>query len=379
MMSKRRRNTLASLAVAVIATLIARPRILRQLLRLKSGELDTTIGLIPELTIEELSPLVRNKMALIVGGTRGVGFGTALALYRAGADVTLVGRSEESGSSAIDRIQRLSDVSEYPHRGDVTYIKGDIGTVSASQGKFALCVSLLRHTANSSFCPVRELPALVENLTASGGRYDYVVVTAATFPDWGRPLQNEDGIDKCFAIAVVGRYIVYKNAHRFTMPGARFLNVLASGERLPVELFDRSIVRDRPSSSLFENMMTFACGNEMMMEGLFRRSSYFADSNVVFASTHPGLLKTDLHRGQGFWFDIFETVVVAVLGRTEEDSGHHQSSVLVSDRLRPGLNFVDSLGYGRIRDQNLNELIESNLDWLWNLLQSLEATHVEHT
>ncbi|EJK44741.1 hypothetical protein THAOC_36696, partial [Thalassiosira oceanica] len=348
------RNALASLAVAVIAILTARPRILRQILRLNSSEFDTSIGLIPDLSVDELSPSVRNKMALIVGGTRGVGFGTALALFRAGADVTLVGRSQESGSAAVDRIKRLSAVAEYPHRGaSLTYIKGDIGTVSSSQ-------------------------ALVENIVFQGGRYDYVVVTAATFPDWERPLWNDDGIDKCFAIAVVGRYIVYKNAHRFTMPGARFLNVLASGERLPVDLFDRSVVRDRPSSSLFENMMTFACGNEMMMEGLFQRSPYFADSNVVFASTHPGMLKTDLHRGQGFWFDILETVAVAVIGRTEEDSGHHQASVLVSDKLTPGLNFVDSLGYGRLRDPRLDELIESNLDWLWNLLQSLEATHVDH-
>jgi len=218
----------------------------------------------------------------------------------------------------------------------------------------------------------------VETIVSRGGRYDFVIVTAATFPDWERPLRNAEGIDKCFAIAVVGRYIVYKNAYRFTMPGARFLNVLASGERLPVDLFDRSIVRDRPSSSLLESMMTFACGNEMMMEGLFRRSPYFVDSTVVFASTHPGLLKTDLHRGQGFLFDVLETVAVAVLGRTEEDSGHHQASVLVSDKLRPGLNFVDSLGYGRLRDPKMSELIESNLDWLWNLFQSLEATYVEH-
>lgn len=157
MMSKRRRNALASLAVAVIAILTARPRILRQILRLNSSEFDTSIGLIPDLSVDELSPSVRNKMALIVGGTRGVGFGTALALFRAGADVTLVGRSQESGSAAVDRIKRLSAVAEYPHRGaSLTYIKGDIGTVSSSQGKWKpKCVSLLRHCSNPSSAPLR--------------------------------------------------------------------------------------------------------------------------------------------------------------------------------------------------------------------------------
>lgn len=143
MMSKRR-ITLASLAVAIIAILTTRPRILRQILRLKASEFDTSIGLIPDLSIDELSPRVRNKMALIVGGTRGVGLGTALALFRAGAEVTLVGRSEESGSAAVDWIQRQSDAAEYPHRGaSLTYMKGDIGTVSSSQGECPrLCVSL---------------------------------------------------------------------------------------------------------------------------------------------------------------------------------------------------------------------------------------------
>ena len=150
MMSKRR-ITLASLAVAIIAILTTRPRILRQILRLKASEFDTSIGLIPDLSIDELSPRVRNKMALIVGGTRGVGLGTALALFRAGAEVTLVGRSEESGSAAVDWIQRQSDVAEYPLRGaSLTYMKGDIGTVSSSQGEVSSIIASPSHTAFTS-------------------------------------------------------------------------------------------------------------------------------------------------------------------------------------------------------------------------------------
>jgi len=41
---------------------------------------------------------VKGKNALLIGGTRGVGMGTALALYRAGAHVTIVGRSDHSGA-----------------------------------------------------------------------------------------------------------------------------------------------------------------------------------------------------------------------------------------------------------------------------------------
>ncbi len=44
-------------------------------------------------------------------------------------------------------------------------------------------------------------------------KFDYAVISAATFPDWTKPLQNEDGIDKSFAIAVVGRFIIYRNMY----------------------------------------------------------------------------------------------------------------------------------------------------------------------
>lgn len=44
------------------------------------------------------------KTALIVGGTKGIGYATAKALIQRGAAVTIVGRSKESGESAVQAI-----------------------------------------------------------------------------------------------------------------------------------------------------------------------------------------------------------------------------------------------------------------------------------
>lgn len=322
--------------------------LLHTLIWLKQAPADEFIGKIPLLTTEQLVPHVKGKNALLVGGTRGVGMGTALALYRAGAHVTIVGRNEHSGAKAIESIQKLSPSTP----GSINFLQGDIGTV---------CTAM----------------KLIEQLSVSPKSYDFAVVSAATFPDWTKPLQNDDGLDKSFAIAVMGRFLVYRNAHRFTNKHARIINVLASGEKLPVELFDKKIATgERNVTGLLEAMMTFALGNEIMIDGLYAYDDYYASKDYfTMVSTHPGLLETDLHRGQGFFFDMFEKVVVSIAGTTEEEVGELQTSILVSNQTHlNGLSFVDSFGYGRVHDAKTKNMIEENSDWLWEMLTKLEKS-----
>lgn len=286
--------------------------------------------------------------ALLLGGTRGVGFGTAQALAAAGAHVTIVGRSKSSGSRAVHQIR------EY-YSARVDFLQGDVGTVCSALN-------------------------IVKRLESRNKRYDFAVVSAATFPDWSRPLQNDDGLDKSFAIAVVGRFLMYRNMHRFMNDNARILNVMASGEKLPANVFDQDVASGKRNvTSLLDAMMNFGVGNEIMMDSLFRYDENYANGKqYTMVSTHPGMLKTDLHRGQGVIFDIIETILVGLIGRSEEETGIRQSSILVSDKLHQfGLTFVDLFGYGRIRDPKSKEfVIEKNREWLWSFLIDLEKnTH----
>ncbi len=320
------------------------------LIWLKQAPADNHIGNIPLLSTKQLSPRVKGKNALLVGGTRGVGMGTALALYRAGAHVTIVGRNEHSGAKAIATIQQLSPSAPTSTPGSINFVQGDIGTI---------CTAM----------------KLIEQLSASPKSYDFAIVSAATFPDWTKPLQNVDGLDKSFAIAVMGRFLVYRNAHRFMNKHARIINVLASGEKLPVELFDKDIASgERNVTGLLEAMMTFAIGNEIMMDGLYTYDNRYASKDYfTMVSTHPGLLQTDLHHGQGFLFDILETAITSIAGTTEEDVGVLQSSILVSKQVHLNeLSFVDSFGFGRVHDIKMKDMIEDNSSWLWEMLTKLE-------
>ena len=49
---------------------------------------------------------LQNKVALITGGTSGIGEATALLLARDGAKVTVAGRNPERGQAVVEKIVR---------------------------------------------------------------------------------------------------------------------------------------------------------------------------------------------------------------------------------------------------------------------------------
>ncbi|KAL7485730.1 hypothetical protein ACHAW6_011328 [Cyclotella cf. meneghiniana] len=338
MLSKR-------IIIAVLIAISIRP-LINYFFWLKNAPIDEAVGTVPILSKEQLSSHVKGKNALLIGGSRGVGYGTALALAAAGAHVTLVGRSNSSGFKAVSEIKSAVD------SGTVDFISGDIGTVCS-------CVELLN------------------KLEEQEVRYDYLVVSAATFPDWTKPLLNEDGVDKSFGIGAVGRYLVYRNVHRFMKNDSRILNVLASGTKWPsrvIKMWNRDLASGKKEvTGLYEGIMNFALSNEMMMDSLYTYDEKFVNGAYTMVSTHPGILKTDLHRGQGLLFDIVEAITVALVGTSEEDAGKQQSSILVSEKLHKNkLTLVDQFGYGRLRDQNAIDFIDEHSKWLWSLLGTLE-------
>lgn len=60
------------------------------------------------------------KTAIVTGSTKGIGFGAAMGLAKAGARVIINGRSEKSVATAIDEIKASQpDATLVPHAGDL--------------------------------------------------------------------------------------------------------------------------------------------------------------------------------------------------------------------------------------------------------------------
>jgi len=322
-------------------------------------------------TSEEISELgvLKGKTALVVGGTRGSGYGTALAFAQSGASVTIVGRSEASGSKAVSKIMdELPDDDSSPPT-TVKYLQGDIGTVASTKD-------------------------LVERLTKGETRYDYLVVTAAIFPQPQKrnpsPL-NDDGVEKSFGIAVVGRFLLYRNAHSFMTPPSAdnayspmILNVCAAGCG-KLGYFNRKLVFSLGWPHML-NIMNFAVGNELMLHKLVSEEKGNSDGTpfqIPIISTHPGYLKTDLHRGQGIFLDFAEGILVHFMGSTEEVCGRREVSILCAigkkqaelskDDSSSMVTIVDNFGFGRLMNKYTKKDLEDHGDWLWGLLVSMEA------
>lgn len=339
----------------VLLAVSFKPLVFPFLLDLNRAPLDTHIGTLAILTPDELQHAYAGKRVLVVGGTRGVGLGTALAVASAGASVTIVGRSATSGKHALERLRAVAPEKSATGSSIFEFVEGDVGSVKNAK---ALVDRLEEH--------------VVSQREPKG--FDFLVVTAAVFPDWQHESQQqEDGIDLCFAIAVVGRYIVYKNMARFMKSDdpVRVLNVLASGERSVVPL-DRVLASGkRDPLSLFESAMAFSTGNEVMLK-LIESHPSLDNLNATLVSTHPGFLKTDLHVGQGLLFDIAEDVVMSLAGISIEDCGLQQASILASPKLWHGqLSYVSSDMRGRQASAALEAVVEKDLPWLTHFLQTL--------
>jgi 3-oxoacyl-[acyl-carrier protein] reductase len=83
------------------------------------------------------------KVALVTGGTAGVGLETGLRLARRGAQVVVTGRSQETGARAMAQLRSVSDLTSFEtgDAGDPASITGLVDRVVAAHGGIDILVS----------------------------------------------------------------------------------------------------------------------------------------------------------------------------------------------------------------------------------------------
>lgn len=126
------------------------------------------------------------KVALITGGTSGIGLSTASILLESGAKVALIGRQTEKGQAA------LSQFAEYGDK--VCFVQGDISKTGECQ-------------------------KVIEQTVAQLGRLDIVINSAGTYMEKAISDVTEEDFDQMMNSNLKGTYFICKYALPYLRQG----------------------------------------------------------------------------------------------------------------------------------------------------------------
>lgn len=144
---------------------------------------------------------LRGKIAVVTGGTDGIGAATALRLCREGAKVIVVGRSPEKAARLVARADTSNGGSLRPVPADFSLMRNVVETVEQLAGS------------------VDHIDVLVHAVGILLPRTEHTV----------------EGIEKDLAVSYLSRFAYLEEAHRHGLLSrdTRLVNISASSPRVP--------------------------------------------------------------------------------------------------------------------------------------------------
>jgi len=297
------------------------------------------VGIVEPVSEEALAGLLRNKQALVVGGTSGIGRGIAEALARCGASVVVVGSSSARGQAAVTA---MSAVAKFPSEQKFRAITADLLTVKG-------CVALTKQINES---------------------LDFVVFTVGIWPDKESP-RTTDGVDKVLALDVLARFVVTEKLAHLLNAEARVMSVLGSTVRAPpapsIETMKQLMTGVKSSYSTPQ--MLGAAGSLM---DTWLQSAPKYHPGVTFIGTFPGIVGTGLITTSKTIPSCFRCIagkVQKVFAMTPTECGMNHLQVLVS----PNANKYPTTYFNTIRleGRRTNPVAYDSEfgEWVWSFLE----------
>jgi len=204
---------------------------------------------------------MERKNCVITGGNSGIGFETALALSRSGANVIIVCRNPEKAEDAVQAIQERSG---NPHVG---FVVGDLGSQESIRG---IAREILRQ--------FRTIDVLVNNAGAWFSKLDL----------------TEDGIERQFAINHLAYFLL---THELLTA----LHASSDGRIICVgsdsHFHGKLHFDDFSLRANYHGLRAYAqtkLANIMFVYELDRRLKNRGINNISVNCVQPGLVKTDI-------------------------------------------------------------------------------------
>lgn len=330
--------------------------------------LDPQVGDVEQIAVGELTERLRGKSALVVGGTDGIGRGTAIAMARAGVSVVVVGHSVTKAQSVL---ANMSAVARFPDEQKFKAYSVDLFTVKG-------CLSF------------------TDQLKGNKTRFDYVILTVGMWPDWKDP-RTSDGLDKVIALDVLARFLVTREVLPLLNPGARVMSALASTwKRIfwrDLTSIDSNKIKDIATGKLEKHSLPEALATASTLGDTWMQLMSRHHPEVGFVGTFPGIVVTDLldHGTFPKWLIPFADRALKSAGMEPEDCGRlHATIISSSNAVRRPVTYFSVNQHGKlITDVKLEGRFTSSLaydegfgEWVWSFLEDTVANHttsVEHS
>ncbi len=208
-------------------------------------------------------PNLKGKTVIVTGANTGIGYETALALYQAGADVTLACRDKNNTLRAIDQMIAIG-------------------------GRGSLNFDLL-NLAN-----LDQVKSFADNFKAKNQKLDLLINNAGVMLP--PPTLSDDGFELQFAVNFLGHFAL--NGHLFPLfkqtEKARIVT-LSSGAATQVDHIDfKNLKLEKEYDAQREYAQSKLADLQFTYELNRRLSNLKAD--MIAVAAHPGVVRTDLQR-----------------------------------------------------------------------------------
>lgn len=254
------------------------------------------------------------KACLVSGGTGGIGFVTARELARQGASVTIVGRDQTRGESAVAAIRANVPGSQ------VRYLRADLSDQS-------------------------QVHALAERVLADTPRLDVLINNAGGL--FGKRRLSADGLEMTFALNHLSYFLLTHlllPALRAAAP-ARIVNVASAAHKKVTLNFD-----DLQSEERYDRWLAYKRSKLCNIMFTYQMAERLAGEGVTINALHPGFVATDIGIRNSFLPGILWRI--GTLRAISPEEGAKTSIYLAAS---PEVAGISGLYYSRCRPKRSSE------------------------